>query len=73
MASSPNTTHLRQTIEEAVRAAHANGESYHDILADISTVLGCMVAAGSRDRRTRLACVKASFSVVEKIISKDLN
>jgi len=73
MAKAASTTPFRQSVEAAVAAAHAGGDSFHDILADLSTVLGCMVAAGSKDRRTRLSFVKASMTVVEAVINKDLN
>lgn len=64
---------FRNEVNDAVARAHGRGESFNDIMADIATVLGCLVAAGSQERDTRLAFVKASMGVVAEVIDKDLN
>lgn len=70
---SGDTTKLRIQIETAVHTAAASGETYNNILADVSTVLGILIAASSPDHSARLLRVKASMAVVEAVLSRGYN
>jgi hypothetical protein len=61
---------FRETVNQAVRTAAASGQSYSSILADLSTVLGCMIAASSEETPARLARVKASMAVVAEVLNR---
>lgn len=64
---------FRQAVNTAIREAHDNGATYQEIMADLATVMGYMVAAGSPVRETRLAFVKSSMAVIASVIDRDLN
>lgn len=64
---------FRKTVELAVKEAGEAGISHQEIMRDLATVMGCMVAAGSPIRATRLAYVKASMGVIAAVIDRDLN
>lgn len=59
---------FRTAISREVALAKAAGQTYDEILADLATNLGWLIAAGSRDRKFRLGRVKASMQVIADVL-----
>lgn len=61
---------FRMRIEQAITEAGTSGMAYRDILAELSTVMGKFVAAGSPNRATRLSLVKSSMVTVAAALDR---
>lgn len=59
---------FRTSVAGEVALAQIAGQTYDEILADLATNIGWMIAAGSQDRKFRLGRVRACMQVIADVL-----
>ncbi len=61
---------FRTAVAREIGLAKVAGQSYDEILADLSANLGWLIASGSKDRAFRLGRAKAAMQVIADILDE---